>query len=222
MSAPSGPITASLAVPETPEPNGGKTPWYRRRGFLVSAGVVVVIAAAVVSDLPTPTSRATDIQGESTVISEINTDVAPCLFSVREALTLYSDESGRLSPAHRAQIPGLLRDDQNACSYTNSSIFDLSNIDLLGSRAGKMVGQALNTTTVWATSDALGAITAVQSLTSNPADRKARSTLHADEKLLAADGDKATSEIDAAGRLLSTSLPPLNISREVLPGVSHA
>jgi hypothetical protein len=183
---------------------------------------VVVVGAAVISDLPTPTSRASDIQGESTVIGEINTDVAPCVFSVHEALTLYVDESGTLSAADRGRIPDLLRDDQNACSYTNANIFDLSDIDLLGTAAGKQVGQALNTATVWATSDALAAIEAVQSLTSNPADRKARSTLRADQRLLAADRDKATSEIAAAGRLLGTRLPPLSLSTQALPGVSRS
>jgi len=221
VSGVSGPATTNRLLPPAPEPGRRKTRWYRHRAFLVSAGVVVVVGASVLSDLPTPTSRASDIQGESTVISEINTDVAPCVFAVREALTLYSDESGRLSSAHRSQIPGLLRDDQNACSYTDSGIFALSDIDLLGSPAGRQVGQALNTVTVWATSDGLGAIEAVQTLTSSRADPKALSTLHSDERLLAADRDKATSEIDAAGTLLRTDLPPLNVSREVLPGVSN-
>jgi hypothetical protein len=180
----------------------------------------VVVAVAVITDLPTPTSRASDIQAESAVISEINADVAPCVFSVHEALMLYADESGTLSAAHRAQIPGLLRDDQTACSYTNANIFDLSDIDLLGTPAGKQVGQAVNTATVWATSDALAAIEAVQTLTTNPADRKTRSRLLADERLLAADRDKATSEIDAAGRLLDTRLPTLGLSTQALPGVS--
>ena len=136
MSGVSGPTTEARLFPPVPEPGRKKTMWYRRRAFLVSAGVVVVVGAAVISDLPTPTSRASDIQGETTVISEINTDVGPCVFSLHEALTLYADESGRLSPANRAQIPGLLRDDQNACSYTNATIFDLSDISLLGLACG--------------------------------------------------------------------------------------
>lgn len=220
MSGLSGPTTTDRPFPPAPEAGPSVTPWYRRRAFLVCAGVVVVVAAAVISDLPTPTSRASDIQAESAVISEINSDVAPCVFSVHEALTLYADEAGTLSAAHRSQIPGLLRDDQNACSYTNANIFDLSDIDLLGTPAGKQVGQAVNTATVWATSDALGAIEAVQSLTSDPTDRKARSTLRGDERLLAADRDKATAEIDTAGRLLDTRLPALGLSTQTLPGVS--
>ncbi|HVC69992.1 MAG TPA: hypothetical protein VNC61_06970 [Acidimicrobiales bacterium] len=221
MSGVAPPATTDRSALPGPDPDQKKGPWYRHRAFLVPAAVVVVIGAAVLSDLPTPASRGSDIQGESTVIGEINTDVASCLFAVRESLTLYADESGRMSAAHRSQIPALLRDDLNACSFTNSGIFALSDINLLGSPAGRQVGQALNTVTVWATSDALGAIAAVQTLTSHPADRRAGSALHTDKRLLAEDRDRATSEIDAAGRLLKTNLPPLNLSHEVLPGVRN-
>lgn len=217
-----GPTTAQRPSSPAPEAGGRPRRWYRRRSFLVAAGVAVVIAAAVVSDLPTTTSRGSDIQAESTVISEINTDVAPCVFSIHEALTLYGDESGRLSSAHRAQIPGLLGDDQNVCSFTNESIFDLSDLDVPGTSVGKQVGQAVNTVTVWATSDALAAIEAVQTLTSAPGDAQTRSKLLADERLLAADRDKATAEIDAAGRDLGTHLPRLSVTTETLPGVSRS
>ncbi len=181
-----------------------------------------MVGAAVISDLPTPTSRASDAQGESSVISEINTDIAPCVFAVREALTLYSDSTGTLSAANRAQIPGLLRDDQTACSYTDANIFDLSDISVSGTPAGKQVAQAVNTVTVWATSDALSAIEAIQALTSHKADAKARTELRAHERLLASDRDKATAEIDAADRLLRTRLPALDVSTEVLPGVARS
>ena len=178
VSGVSGPATTERRFPPIPEPDGGTRRWYKRRAFLVAAGVVVVVGAAVISDLPTPTSPASDAKAENAVIKQINTDVAPCLFSIREALTLYGDEtSGTLSSAHRAQIPALLRDDQTACSYTNDNIFELSDIDVPGSSAGKQVSQAVNTVTVWATSDALGAIEAIQTLTSHPGDRKARRQL---------------------------------------------
>ncbi len=220
MSEVSGPTTTERRFPPVPEPERSTTRWYKRRGFLVAVGVVVVVGAAVISDLPTPTSPASDTKVENAVIKEINADVAPCLFSVREALTLYGDEtSGTLSSAHRAQIPALLRDDQTACSYTNDNIFQLSEIDVPGSAAGKQVSQAVNTVTVWATSDALGAIEAIQTLTARPGDRKARSQLHHQEGLLAEERDKATAEIDAAGHALGTRLAPLDVSTESLPGV---
>jgi len=222
VTSPPGSTTEARVFPPPPDPGAGAPRWYRRRAVLVALGVVVVVGAAVLSDLPTPTSRASDAQGESSVISEINQDIAPCVFSVREALTLYADSTGTLSTANRAQIPGLLRDDQNACSYTDANIFDLSDIEVPSSAAGKQVAQAANTVTVWATSDALGAIEAVQALTSHQSVAKARAELHTDERLLAADRDKATGEIDAAGRLLRTTLPALDVSKEVLPGVARS
>jgi hypothetical protein len=217
----SGPTATQRRFPPVPDPDDKTRRWYKRRAFLVAAGVIVVVAAAVISDLPTATSPASDARGENAVIGEINSDVAPCLFSVREALTLYADEtSGTLSSAHRAQIPALLRDDQTACSYTNDNIFELSDIDVPGSAAGKQVSQAVNTVTVWATSDALGVVEAIQTLTSRPGDRKARAQLHDDERLLIQDRSKATAEIDAAGHALGTRLATLDVSTESLPGVS--
>ncbi len=223
MTGISGPTTTERRFPPVPEPGASAGRWYKRRAFLVAAGVIVVVGAAVISDLPTPTSPASDVQAENAVIKQINTDVAPCLFSVREALTLYADEtSGTLSSAHRAQIPALLRDDQTACSYTNDSIFQLSDIAAPGSAAGKQVSQAVNTVTVWATSDALGVVEAIQTLTSRPGDRTARAQLRNDERLLIEDRNKATAQIDGAGHALGTRLAKLDVSTESLPGVPGA
>jgi hypothetical protein len=173
---------------------------------------VAVVAAAVISDLPTQASRTADIQAETTVIGEINTDVSPCVFAVGEALTLYADEtSGTLTAAHRAQIPGLLRDDQDACSLTDQSIYDLSDIESPGGTAGNSVGDALDTATVWTTSDALGAIETIQALTDGP-DAKARVRLRLDEGLMTSDRKKADAEIHAADKALRATLPLVNLS----------
>ena len=93
MTGVSGPATTERRFPPVPDPGGDTRRWYKRRAFLVAVGVVVVVGAAVISDLPTPTSPASDARAENAVITQINTDVAPCLFSVREALTLYGDET---------------------------------------------------------------------------------------------------------------------------------
>jgi hypothetical protein len=188
----------------------------------VVAGVVVVAGAAVISDLPTHASRQTDIQAETTVIGEINADMSPCVFAAREALTLYGDEtSGTLTAAHRAQIPGLLRDDEDACSLTDQSIYDLSDIDMPGGPAGSQLGDALNTATVWATSDALGAIETIQALTSDPHDAKARARLLVDERLMSSDRAQAAADVHAADRLLRTSsLPLVDLATQATPGTS--
>jgi hypothetical protein len=198
--------------PALPEPDSPPVRWYRRRAFLVVIGIVVVVATAVISDLPTSASRATDIQAETTVIGEINTDIAPCVFAVDEALTLYGRQtSDTVSSAQRAEVPGLLRDDQDACSLTDQSIYDLSDIESLGGSAGDRVGDALNTATVWTTSDALGAIETIQVLSNGP-NAKARAQLLKYERLMAADKKKATAEIKAADKTLAANLPLLKLS----------
>jgi hypothetical protein len=174
--------------------------------------VAVIVIAAVITDLPTHATPATNIAAETAVIQQINTDLSPCVFAVGEALMLRGDEtSGTLSSAHRAQIPGLLRDDQDACSLTSQTIFDLSDIEVPGGAAGRDVGSALNTATIWATSDALGAIETIQALTNGP-DAKAKAQLAVDKRLLSSDRDKVTADIEAAGRLLRTNLPLVNLS----------
>ena len=159
------PAASPGSSPGTPGPTSPAAPWYRRRVFLLVVGVVVVVAVAVISDLPTGASRSADIQAETTVIGQINTDIAPCVFAVHEAQNLYSREtSDTVTSADRAQIPGLLRDDLDACSLTDQSIYDLSDVESPGGAAGDRVADALNTATVWTTSDAVGVIATIQAL----------------------------------------------------------
>ena len=116
--------------PDTPRPG---PPWYRRRAALVGAAVAVVLAITIISDLPVHTSRAADISSEKGVLSELNTDLAPCALAVHEALTIWGEQSTHsLTAADRAESASLLRDDQNACSFTNQTIYDLSNIEVPG------------------------------------------------------------------------------------------
>src|SRR5580704_3446218 len=110
------------------EHRDAKPTWYRRRSVLVGGALAVVVAITVVTDLPVSTSRAADISSEKGVLSELNTDLAPCAYAVHEAITIWGEQSAHsLSAADRATSASLLRDDQAACSYTNETIFDLSN-----------------------------------------------------------------------------------------------
>lgn len=212
MTGTSGPTTAEHPFPSLPEPGATPVAWYRRGPVLFVAAIAVIVIAALITDLPTHASLATNIEAETAVIQQINTDLSPCVFAVGEALTLRADEtSGTLTSAHRAQIPGLLRDDQDACSLTSQTIFDLSDVEVPGGAAGRDVGSALNTATIWATSDALGAIETIQALTSGP-DAKAKAQLVVDKRLMSSDRDKVTADIQAAGRLLRTNLPLVNLS----------
>ncbi|MCU1491227.1 MAG: hypothetical protein JWM85_2632 [Acidimicrobiaceae bacterium] len=185
-----------------------KPPWYRRRGILLGGAVAVVLAITIITDLPQHTARTTEIANERTVLSEIDTDISPCTFAVQEAFQLYADESKpSLTAGNRARIPGLLRDDQSACSFTDNAIFDLSNIEVPGSAAGRDIGAIVTTATTWASSDALAAIESIQTLISSPNNAKAKADLATAERLAAEDRGKANSELAAANVVLKAHLP---------------
>lgn len=183
-------------------------PWYRRRAVLVAGVVVVVGLITVISDLPVHGSRSQDIAEERTVIDQVNTDVAPCALAIHESLAFYQAEVDHtLSAADKATAPGFLRDDQAACSFTNETIYDLSTIEVPGSAAGKHIGNVVSITTLWATSDALGAIEDVQALDTDAANASARSDLAKRLRSLAADRAQVDDQMKAADQVLSAKLP---------------
>jgi hypothetical protein len=182
--------------------------WYRRRATLVGVAVAAVLAVTVVTDLPVPTSRASDISSEQGVMSELNPDLAPCALAVHEALGIWGSQSAHtLSAADQAESASLLRDDQNACSFTNESIFDLSNIEVPGSPAGKDMGDLVATSILWTTSDALRAIEAVQALMVNGHDESALTSLAKAERAMAADRAAGLRELARADQVLDARLP---------------
>lgn len=201
---PEDPFTIGAVLVQEPQ----KPPWYRRVWVLAMAAVVVVVVASVLVDLPTHTSVAADTANQTTVMQQINTDLEGCSYAVQESFTIYHDwTQGSLTGPDRTQTPSMLRDDQEACSFTSSSIYDLSNVEGTGTPAGKDVGDVVEVATVWATSDALGAIEDVQVLTAHPGDAAARADLAKRETQLASDRAQADAEVTAADRILDARLP---------------
>jgi hypothetical protein len=192
---------------DEPIPLGLKRPWYRGRAALVGLAVAAVLAVTIVTDLPVHTSRASDISSEEGVLSELNTDLAPCVLAVHEALEIWRNQSAHtLSARDQAASASLLRDDQNACSFTNETIFDLSNIEVPGSPAGKDMGDLVATSVLWTTSDGLRAIEAIQTLMLNGHEAHAQSDLVTAERAMAADRQKSLAELARADRVLKTHL----------------
>jgi hypothetical protein len=186
--------------------------WQRHRRLAIAAAVLVVALITVLTDLPTPTSRASDIAAERSVMSEVNSDLQPCAYAVRQALGIWVLQAHhQLSAADRAPTPGLLSDDQSACSFTNQGVYDLSNIQVPGTPAGKELGQLLATAMLWTTSDSLRAIEDVQTLMNQPNDAGAVRDLSREEAQLAADRRNALADETAADRDLDTHLQPVNL-----------
>lgn len=196
-----------------PSPPSKKAPiWERRRGLVIGLAVAAIALITVLSDLPVSTSRASDISAERSVMSEVNTDLAPCAYAIHQAIGIWNlQAAGQLTQADRAPTPGLLGDDQSACSFTNEEIFDLSNVQVPQTTAGKQLGQMVATATLWTTSDALRAIEDVQTLLNDPSNPAALHGLSAAESQLAADRGTAVAQEHAADRALETRLPPVDL-----------
>jgi hypothetical protein len=200
------------------EPAQPAVPWYRRRAALVGAAVLVIAAITIISDLPVHSSRAADISSEKGVLSELNTDLAPCALAVHEALTIWSEQTAHtLSAGDRAESASLLRDDQNACSFTNETMFDLSNIEVPGSTAGKDMGDLVATSVLWTTSDALKAIEAIQALMLDGENSGAQASLDKAELALAQDRRAGLAEVARADRILNTRLTRPDLPAMPLP-----
>jgi hypothetical protein len=194
-------------------PGAKKEPiWQRHRKAAIAVAVLVVAAITVITDLPTPTTRASDISAERSVMSEMNSDLQPCAYAIHQALGIWTlQREHQLTAADRAPTPGLLSDDQSACSFTNEGIYDLSNIQVPGTAAGKELGQLVNTAMLWTTSDSLQVIEDVQTLMSHPNDASATRDLSKEEAQLASDRRSGLTEENAADRDLQTRLQPVDL-----------
>jgi hypothetical protein len=192
--------------------------WQRHRGLAIAAVVFVILLITVLSDLPTSTSRADDITAERSVMSEVNTDLGPCALAIHQAVGIWNLQATHaLTPADRAPTPGLLGDDQTACSFTNENIYDLAGIQVPGTAAGKQLGQLVATVTLWTTSDSLRTIEDVQTLMGDPGNAAVLHNLSKEEAQLATDRRTAIAQEDAADRNLGTRLPRVD-----LPQISGA
>jgi hypothetical protein len=175
---------------------------------VVALAIVVIAVITILTDLPVPTSRASDISAERAVMSEVNTDIGACALGLRQAIGIWNlQASHQLPAAGRASAPGLLSDDQTACSFTNEGINDLTtNLQVPGTAAGKDLGELVATATLWTTSDALRMIEDVQTLMDHPGDRPVRRNLAQEDSQLAADRRTALQQEHAADTALDTEL----------------
>jgi len=206
-------IGAIIRAPERPV-------WYRRTWVLVAAGVAAVVIACVAVDLPSHTTTAADTADQTSVMQQINSGIDGCSYGVKETFTIYQDlKKNSLTASDRAEVPAMMRDDQDACSFTSSNIYDLSNVEGTGTPAGKYVGNIVNVVTLWATSDALGAIEDIQTLQTDPGDAAAIADLSKQEVALARDRAQAEADVATAEHLLHARLPALDLpSLPRLPG----
>jgi len=192
--------------------------WYKRTWVMVTAAIVVVIGASILIDLPRPVSNAEDVASQTASLKEINTDVRGCGYAIKETFLIHQHQlAGTLTPSDRTSATKMLLDDQTACSFTNSLIFDLTNnIQVQDTAAGKYIDRMLSVSTTWVTSDALAAVEDIQALYLHPGDPARTRDLAAQEKQLTIDRNQAIIDVQGADAILHTTLPAPDLP--ALPG----
>jgi len=198
------PLTLDDYVVEVPQ----RPVWYKRTPFLASMAVLVIVGVSVLADLPGRTNNSSDAAQQVSIMHEVNQDLTSCAFAAQESFTIYRGlAAATLSPTERTLAPGMINDDRTACSLTNSDIYDLSGVEPTGTPAGKDVGDAIETSLVWVTSDALDAIIDIQTLLLHQGTDKTLADLSKAEQELAKDRASALGDVRAANSLLGSKIP---------------
>lgn len=218
---PADPFAEAAAAAEA----AARPPFYKRRSLLVAAGVLVVVAVTVVTDLPAQGSRTSDISAETTVMQQTNQDLSSCSYAVHEAFEIWQDrENDTLSDHDLAMSPQLLTQDQEACSFASQDdgIFELNDIEIPTTPAGKKLSDLVSVATLWASSDGVRAINEIANLISDPTNAADLAHLATAEQALAGDRARAEADEAAADHLLATRLPAPDLPATPVPRDSTA
>lgn len=194
-----------------------KAIWYKRPWFLITAVVVVVAAASIVSDLPHRITKAEDAASQNATLKEINGDIKPCAFAVNESFNFYNkDVSGKLTASEMTQIPPLLVGDQTVCSFASQPVYDLTNnIQPRETAAGKHIDRVIIVVRKWMTDNALASIEDIQYLFKNPGSSSKIGNLASQELKLNKNRQLALREVKSAEEDIGLTLVSLKLP--VLP-----
>ncbi|HLW45950.1 MAG TPA: hypothetical protein VKR78_07015 [Acidimicrobiales bacterium] len=190
----------------------GHRPWYRRWALLIVV-VVGVVAASVITDLPTTQTLQDKVNTAAGVVKEIATGVHACAYATAESFTIYGRYTKGTFPASaRSLVPKYLNDDRQACTLGSQTIFGMSTITVPNSPTGAQLTGVIKYVLEWSTSDAVGAIIDIQTLVHNPTDAKVLSDLSTRERRLASDRAAAERDLRLAERdLHGSQLPSLGL-----------
>lgn len=190
-----------------------KAVWYKRPWFLITAVIVIVLAASVISDLPHPLSRAEDITAQRASVKEINSELRACVYALSEGESFYRQvHKGPVPSDHAAIIKNYLVQDVNTCSGASGQSDQLvSNIQVVATKAGKHVLQMQYDVAQWATIDAYHILLDIQTFMKSPHDAKNLQDLTHYQGELAKFRALARGEIDKASAILGAQIAYPNL-----------
>jgi len=183
--------------------------WYRRPWFLITATIVLIVGVSIISDLPRPMSKADDAKAQLISVKEINTDLKPCVYAIKESFNFYRQSvAGALTGDRPRIVKSYLVNDVNTCSGASGQTDQLVNsIQIVQTNAGKQIGKALYSVETWVTIDAYHAILDIQTLVEHPKDIAALKDLAKEQRLLTQVRQSAFASVDAANAILGTQIP---------------
>jgi hypothetical protein len=190
-----------------------KAVWYRRPWVLAALSLILIIVISVVIDLPRPITKAQDVSSQNASIKEINTDLAPCAFAVKETFHIYNlDVTGKLTSSNRAEVPTLLTGDETACSFASQPVFDLTNnLQVDDTASGRHIDRMKSAVQDWMTNFALASIKDIQYLFDHPGDATTIRHLAKQEVQLTAERASALNDEAQAQQVLGQKLYALKI-----------
>ncbi|HUY43152.1 MAG TPA: hypothetical protein VMU98_05250 [Acidimicrobiales bacterium] len=183
--------------------------WYRRPWFLITATIVLVVGLSIISDLPHPMSKADDAKAQLASVKEINTDLKPCVYAIKESFDFYRRSvAGALTSDEKRIVKSYLVNDVNTCSGASGQTDQLVNsIQIVQTNAGKQIGKLLYSVETWVIIDAYHAILDIQTLVEQPHDAAALKDLAKEQGLLTQVRQSAFASVDAANAILGSQIP---------------
>lgn len=197
------PLTAESIPDSFAEPASGKRPWFRRTWILGLIIAVLVVGASIIADLPHQVSPTALAAQATTLVKSVDADIRTCTYSVNQSYTIYDRSvAGTLTGSQRAEAPALLSQNEQACSFANQSVVDLSTLTLPTGAGGADLNNMITNVEVWMTSDAVAAMDDMEKLIVHPGDTAAKQGLANEEHLFRTDRAKADDAIAAAEKRL--------------------
>lgn len=181
--------------------------------MLILAAIIVFVLLTIIADLPFGSSRTVNVDNTRSVMSEIATDVAPCNYAVNEAVGFDADvAAARLTASDLSELPALLSDDYDACSFTNGNIDDLAGISAPNSSLGKALNGLVSETLSWCSTDGMSVIGYIAAMIEHHAGSADASQLVKSEDQLNVERTQVENSISALRQLLHTrSLPEITL-----------
>lgn len=187
--------------------------WFQRPSAMLVAGIVVVAGISLAVDFPLHASHVDQVSAVKSYVTEIVDDVKPCEYSLDEALYLRGAlVANSLTTPERAQVPALLTDDEEQCSFLEDNIVDLGSMATPRSVTGIDLHGISVASLAWVDPDALGTIEDIALLVEHPTDTKVAGDLGLLEGHLLREQRTADSLLASAARTLRTTLPALPLS----------